>query len=164
MKCSSCFRLLVSNIVDISFIFALYLFVDCLSNTPNFGCFADIIDLTDEEQRPAASVSSSGLDSRHTESNLEPSTKQVVPEVVAEEAVQSIVYPALPEEPENKTPGACRVGFRFPDGSRSNRRFMMSDSVKVLLKKTFALYLNVNLSRCFISSPMFCGVGNDSRL
>lgn len=62
---------------------------------------------------------------------MEPSTKQVDADV-AEEAVKPIAYPALPEEPENRSPGACRVGIRFPDGSRSNRRFLMSDSVKVL--------------------------------
>ncbi|KAG0587488.1 hypothetical protein KC19_2G168000 [Ceratodon purpureus] len=91
----------------------------------------EIIDLSDEEQRPTGSISSSGLDSRQTESAMETSAKQVIPDV-AEEAVKPISYPALPEEPENKSPGACRVGIRFPDGSRSNRRFLMSDSVKLL--------------------------------
>jgi len=52
------------------------------------------------------------------------------------EAIKPIVYPSLPEEPENKSPGTCRVGIRFPDGSRNNRRFLMSDSVKVFQMKT----------------------------
>jgi hypothetical protein len=42
---------------------------------------------------------------------MEPSTKQVTPDVVAEEAVKPIAYPALSAKPENKSPGACRVGF-----------------------------------------------------
>lgn len=48
------------------------------------------------------------------------------------EKIVSIVYPSLPEEPEMKAPGACRVGIRFPDSSRGQRRFLMSDSVKLL--------------------------------
>ena len=115
------------NVVAI--IFPNAIFLD-LSNI-KFWIFVDIIDISDEEPRPAANVPSSGLDSRHTGSAMEPSTKQVNVDVVAEEAVKPTAYPPLPEEPENKSPGACRVGIRFPDGSRSNRRFLMSDPVKV---------------------------------
>uniref|UniRef100_A0A7I4AU19 UBX domain-containing protein n=1 Tax=Physcomitrium patens TaxID=3218 RepID=A0A7I4AU19_PHYPA len=95
------------------------------------------VDLeADEPQRPAVSGPPLVSGSRHMESSMEPSGalsgEKVDADVVAASAVQQIVYPSLSEEPENKAPGTCRVGVRFPDGSRSNRRFLMSDSVKQL--------------------------------
>ena len=42
----------------------------------------------------------------------------------AVEVIKPDVYPTLPEEPGIKTLGACRVGIRFPDGSRGHRRFL----------------------------------------
>jgi len=69
---------------------------------------------------------------------MEPSAAEANTDVVVTETIKpkTIVYPSLPEEPENKSPGTCRVGIRFPDGSRDNRRFLMSDPVKVFRRKT----------------------------
>lgn len=120
------------------------LFVDLIINIL-FGIFADTVDLSDEEQQPAASGPSSGSDSRQTESAMEPSPVEVNADVAVVEAIKPVVYPSLPEEPENKSPGACRVGIRFPDGSRSNRRFLMSDSVKVFQMKTWSHFIELLL-------------------
>eukprot|EP00244_Chara_vulgaris_P003548 TRINITY_DN1657_c0_g2_i2.p1 TRINITY_DN1657_c0_g2~~TRINITY_DN1657_c0_g2_i2.p1 ORF type:complete len:355 (-),score=61.60 TRINITY_DN1657_c0_g2_i2:852-1916(-) len=53
------------------------------------------------------------------------------------EQPQEAVEP-LPEEPPAGDPMACRIALRFPDGRRGQRRFRLSDSVKLLRSFVFA--------------------------
>lgn len=43
---------------------------------------------------------------------------------------EKVTYPLLPEEPQGSK-GLCRVGIRLPDGRRIQRKFLLSDSIKV---------------------------------
>lgn len=106
--------------------------VDFLVVSPVLEFRTDIADLSDEEHSAALGLSSGMVPA------VEPSVLKTDLDVVAKE-VNPIVYPSLPDEPEIKSPGACRVGIRFPDGSRTKRTFLMSDSVKVFLIKTWSL-------------------------
>lgn len=45
-------------------------------------------------------------------------------------------YPPLPEEPKGDKSLLCRVGFRLPDGSRTQRNFLRSDPIQVIIKYT----------------------------
>ena len=75
-------------------------------------------------------------DARHSPTPMEESgsfsSGQAGSDSTAVEVIKPDVYPTLPEEPDTKTPGACRVGIRFPDGSRGHRRFLKTDPIKVL--------------------------------
>ncbi|XP_074570284.1 plant UBX domain-containing protein 7 [Curcuma longa] len=44
---------------------------------------------------------------------------------------EKVTYPLLPEEPQGSK-GLCRVGIRLPDGRRIQRKFLLSDSIKLL--------------------------------
>ncbi|MCL7042393.1 hypothetical protein MKW94_020184 [Papaver nudicaule] len=44
----------------------------------------------------------------------------------------TIIYPALPEEPEVEKTLLCRIGVRLPDGRRIQRRFLKTDPVQLL--------------------------------
>uniref|UniRef100_A0A0D6QY36 UBX domain-containing protein n=1 Tax=Araucaria cunninghamii TaxID=56994 RepID=A0A0D6QY36_ARACU len=41
-------------------------------------------------------------------------------------------YPSLPEEPQGDKEVICRVGVRFPDGKRVQRRFLRKDPIQLL--------------------------------
>ncbi|GLJ44448.1 hypothetical protein SUGI_0932570 [Cryptomeria japonica] len=41
-------------------------------------------------------------------------------------------YPSLPEEPQGQKEVVCKVGVRFPDGKRTQRRFLRSDPIQLL--------------------------------
>lgn len=45
---------------------------------------------------------------------------------------EKVTYPPLPEEPQGSK-GLCRVGIRLPDGRRIQRKFLLTDSIKVYL-------------------------------
>eukprot|EP00249_Psilotum_nudum_P019790 c27417_g1_i1 orf=128-1459(+) len=42
------------------------------------------------------------------------------------------IYPTLPQEPDARAVEVCRVGVRFPDGRREQRKFFLSDPVQFL--------------------------------
>eukprot|EP00239_Pterosperma_sp_CCMP1384_P009343 CAMPEP_0197862214 /NCGR_PEP_ID=MMETSP1438-20131217/38814_1 /TAXON_ID=1461541 /ORGANISM="Pterosperma sp., Strain CCMP1384" /LENGTH=215 /DNA_ID=CAMNT_0043479695 /DNA_START=55 /DNA_END=702 /DNA_ORIENTATION=- len=44
----------------------------------------------------------------------------------------TVAAAALPDEPPANTPDSCRIALRYPDGSRTQRRFMKTDKVSAL--------------------------------
>ncbi|CAM6027963.1 unnamed protein product [Sphagnum balticum] len=98
------------------------------------------LDEDDELQRALAASLEDPTAQVPDAGNLESTTQFVEPELakkelpnaVAGEASKPITYPELPEEPVLSNPSICRVGIRFPDGRRGQRKFSKTDPIKLL--------------------------------
>jgi hypothetical protein len=97
------------------------------------------LDEDDELQRALAASLEDSTAQVPDAGNLESTTqfvepepaKEELPNAVAGEASKPITYPELPEEPVLSNPSICRVGIRFPDGRRGQRKFSKTDPIKV---------------------------------
>jgi hypothetical protein len=99
------------------------------------------VDLDEDELQRALAASLEDSTAQVPDAgNLESTTqfvepepaKEELPNAVAGEASKPITYPELPEEPVLSNPSICRVGIRFPDGRRGQRKFSKTDPIKLL--------------------------------
>ncbi|KAJ7524206.1 hypothetical protein O6H91_18G082500 [Diphasiastrum complanatum] len=118
----------------------------------------------DEELQYALAASLEGVNTEETD-KVQPSKGQTAGNLFQEDAtvknVQRPSFPVLPEEPNADYPGVCRVGVRFPDGKRGQRRFLRSDPIKFLWSFCCSQVKEVSEGRSFRLTHTIPGA-NDS--